>query len=103
MWRGESGWRQQKFAFFKPTFYPFEPTTRVGRLGAFSPLGRLFSLGSFSKIAEVAQIFGLPLFLGKGHSLISTKNGFDSILGDFFTNSSGHPATNVHDPILGKE
>jgi hypothetical protein len=34
----------------------------VTRLGEYSPIGRLFSLGSFSKISTEAQIFGL-LFL----------------------------------------
>jgi hypothetical protein len=30
---------------------------RVTRLGEFSPIGQLFSLGSFLKIPEVAHIF----------------------------------------------
>jgi hypothetical protein len=32
---------------------------RVARLGKFSPIGRLFTSGSFLKIAEIAQIIGL--------------------------------------------
>jgi hypothetical protein len=44
----------------------------------------------FSKISNVAKIFVL-FFIGKSYALISTEmcNGY--ILGDFFTNSSGHP------------
>jgi hypothetical protein len=34
---------------------------RVIRLGEFSPLGRLLSLGSFLKMAKVDQILGLLL------------------------------------------
>jgi hypothetical protein len=41
------------------------------------------------KMKEIAFIFGL-FFRGEGYALILTKNvGFN--LGDFFTNSSGHP------------
>jgi hypothetical protein len=35
---------------------------RVIRLGEFSPIGRLFSMGSTLKITEVAQIFDHLLF-----------------------------------------
>jgi hypothetical protein len=35
--------------------------TSVTRLGEFSPFGRLFSLGSYLKISEVAHNFGLLL------------------------------------------
>jgi hypothetical protein len=34
-------------------------STRATRLGEFSPIGRLFTLGSFLKIAQVAHILGL--------------------------------------------
>jgi hypothetical protein len=34
-------------------------TSRVTRLGEFSPIGRLFTLGSFCDIAEVTTFFGL--------------------------------------------
>jgi hypothetical protein len=40
----------------------------------FSPIGPLFSLGSFSKIKEVNQYFGLLIYVGY-------------ILGDFISNS----------------
>jgi hypothetical protein len=33
------------------------------------------------------------------HLLILTKNGYGYILGDFFTNSSGHPAYSHRDVI----
>jgi hypothetical protein len=35
---------------------------RVTRLGEFSPIGRLFTLGSFLKITKVAHIFGASFF-----------------------------------------
>jgi hypothetical protein len=42
----------------------------------------------------VAQILGLLLSTVKVmKALILTKNGVGYILGDFFTNSSGHPAS----------
>jgi hypothetical protein len=65
--------------------------TRVTRLGEFSPIGRLFTLGSVMKITEVAKHFGL---------LIKTETvmySFDKKwVGQhfgllFFSNSSGHP------------
>jgi hypothetical protein len=66
---------------------------RVTRLGEFSPnspKGWLFTLGSGSKLTEVACISGLLLFRGTSYALILTKNGLGFILGHFFTNSSGH-------------
>jgi hypothetical protein len=63
---------------------------RVTRLGEFSPIGRLNTLGIFVKITE---IFGLLFSRGKSCLLIFTKNGLGYILGDFFTNASGHPAS----------
>jgi hypothetical protein len=47
-------------------------------------------LGSFLQITEIAQIIGL-LISTKNYILIMTKNGLGYILGDFFTNVSGHP------------
>jgi hypothetical protein len=43
----------------------------VTRLGEFSPIGRLFTVGCVLKIAEVAQIFGLCTLLhGASYALI---------------------------------
>jgi hypothetical protein len=39
-------------------------TSRVTRLGEISPIGRLFSLGSFMKMTEVVQIFMLLFYMG---------------------------------------
>jgi hypothetical protein len=39
-----------------------------------------------------SQNFGATFFYGKSYVIISTKNRFGFIVGDFFTNSSGHPA-----------
>jgi hypothetical protein len=46
---------------------------RVTRLGEFSPIGRLFTLGCVRKITEVAQIYGLHFFHGTIYVLILTK------------------------------
>jgi hypothetical protein len=71
--------------------------TRVTRLVEFSPIGRLFTLGSGLKITEVEHIFELPTFFhGASYAFILSKNGLGSILGDFFTNSSGHPGADIH-------
>jgi hypothetical protein len=51
----------------------------------------LFTLGSFSKIAEVTQIF-VMLFPRFGLCINFDKNELGYTLGDFFTPSSGHPA-----------
>jgi hypothetical protein len=50
------------------------PGTRVTRLGEFSPIGWLFTFGTFVKITEVAQIIGLLFFHTKSYVLIFTKN-----------------------------
>jgi hypothetical protein len=60
---------------------------RVTRLVEFLPIGRLFILDSFLKITEVAHIFG---YFFVRYSLIWQK-WFGNILGDVFTNLSGHP------------
>jgi hypothetical protein len=54
-------------------------------LGDFSPLGRLFILGSSLKIKEKAQF----LFLFPRKKL--TENGLGYILGNISKNSSDHP------------
>jgi hypothetical protein len=61
---------------------------RVTRLGEFSPIGRLFVLVRFFLMTEKARNFGL---LSPKYVSILTKNMFGYILGDFITNSSGHP------------
>jgi hypothetical protein len=48
-------------------------------------VGRLFSLGSFYKITEVAQIWVCAFSMIKGHALILTKNGFGQHFGHFFS------------------
>jgi hypothetical protein len=53
--------------------------------------GGYFTLGSFVKIAEEAQNFWLIFPPSLDYALILTKHGSGYILGDFVTNSSGHP------------
>jgi hypothetical protein len=71
-------------------------STRVTRLGEFSPIWRLFSLDSFMEITVVAQKLGLLFPRSKFYVyiLIWAKNGLGYVLCDFFTNSSAHPALN---------
>jgi hypothetical protein len=65
--------------------------TRVTRLCEFSPVGRVFTLGSFLKITEVAQILGQLFYTWQNVCSNFDKNVLGHIFGDFFTNSSGHP------------
>jgi hypothetical protein len=67
------------------------PVTRVTRLGEFSPKVWLLTLGSGLKITKAANFYGV-LFPMVPVIINLTKNGLGYILGDFFTNSSGHPA-----------
>jgi hypothetical protein len=60
-------------------------------LGEFSPIGRLFSLGSSSKNCKSIPNILAAIFCGKHYVSILTKNVLGYILGDFFKNSSGHP------------
>jgi hypothetical protein len=63
-------------------------------LGEFSPIEKFFTKESFCKFSKIAQIFGLPNFsvVGKSYESTLTKNRLGHILGDFFSNSSDHPA-----------
>jgi hypothetical protein len=55
----------------------------VIRLGEFSLIGRLLTLGCVLEITEVAYIFGLLFSTVKVmHYVISTNNGLGYILGD---------------------
>jgi hypothetical protein len=49
----------QTLVFIAPPDRSTKSGTRVTRLGNFSPVGRLFTLRTFLKIAEVAHMFGL--------------------------------------------
>jgi hypothetical protein len=62
---------------------------RVTRLAEFSPIGPLFSLGSFLKNTEVAQVFGLLFPAVKKYVLIFPYNGLGYTMSDFFSNLSG--------------
>jgi hypothetical protein len=62
----------------------------VTKLGEFSPIGRLFSLGIFFENYKRANIL-VYFFRGLNFELILAQNGLGYILGEFFTNSSGHP------------
>jgi hypothetical protein len=62
-------------------------------LGEFSPIGRLLCLGSFfvHKLLKYPKLEGY-FFYGKNYAQNSTKNGLGYTLGDFVTNTPGHPA-----------
>jgi hypothetical protein len=57
----------------------------------FRPLGNCL-LGHFSTKFTQSALFWVNFFLGKISVLMLTKNGLGPILGEFFKNSSGHPA-----------
>jgi hypothetical protein len=57
---------------------------RVTRLGEFSPIRRLFTLGRFSKMTEVAQIIGEYIFDGLSCLLILAKKSVWLHYGQFF-------------------
>jgi hypothetical protein len=61
-------------------------TTRVIRLGEFSPIGWFFYFGLFFQLCiEVVQIFGLHFCYLKSSCFNFDKNGVGYFLGDFFT------------------
>jgi hypothetical protein len=64
---------------------------RVTRLGEFSPLGRLLTLGFIFENSRGGKTILAPFFHGKSCVLMLTENGLGHILGTFFTNLSGHP------------
>jgi hypothetical protein len=64
--------------YFSSLYFSFLIVCRVTRLGEFSPIGRLFSQGIFSKT-------------DKNYALIFANNWLGYILGDSFKSSSGHP------------
>jgi hypothetical protein len=59
-------------------------TYMVTRSGEISPIGRLFSLGSFMKMTEVVRIFCSSFLHGKCVVLILTKKCFGLHLGLYF-------------------
>jgi hypothetical protein len=65
-------------------------SSRLNRLGEFSPIGSLFTLDNFWKITQKPKFVDY-FFQRKSYMLIMLKNVFGYILGDFFTTSSGHP------------
>jgi hypothetical protein len=63
--------------------------------------GCLFWAGFF-KFTEEAQIIGLLFSHSKRYVLILTKHGLGYILGDLFTNSSGHPVGWLSERVAAK-
>jgi hypothetical protein len=66
-------------------------TIRVTRLGEFSSIGRLFSLGNLQKEPKILRCF-FPL--EKAALIYFDQKGLGNCLGEFLTNSSGHPGHN---------
>jgi hypothetical protein len=54
-----------------------------------------FCLVSFLIIFTTAEILGHFFYHGKSYAVILTKSGLGYILGDYLTNSSGHPDCHV--------
>jgi hypothetical protein len=65
--------------------------SRVTRLGDFFTSWATFFFGQFFENHRSSTTFSSALFLVKIYLLILTKNVLVHILGDFVTNSSGHP------------
>jgi hypothetical protein len=66
----------------------------VTRLGEFSTIGRLFVyFGQFFNCKRSPKIWA-TFFPGKINLIILAPMGLGFSLGDFFTNSSGHPVCN---------
>jgi hypothetical protein len=61
-------------------------------LGEFLLIGRLLYLGCFFKEPKRHATFSTEKSM---YALALTENGLGYSLGDFFTNSSGHPAAAV--------
>jgi hypothetical protein len=74
------------------TYFAIE--SRVTKLGAFSPFGRLFSLGSLFKNYRSSENSLSTFYHDASYVLILTKTGWATLESIFFTNSSdssGHP------------
>jgi hypothetical protein len=52
--------------------------------------------GTFFNEKNRPKVYIGNFFRSKSYELILTQNGLGNILGDFFTNSSGHPGKYVH-------
>jgi hypothetical protein len=82
---------------FEPCFHDYlcwekgTLSTRVTGLGEFSPNEWLFSLGRFFENYRNSPHCG-HFFRSKSSVLILSENGLGTMLGEFFTNLSGHPA-----------
>jgi hypothetical protein len=67
---------------------------RVTRLGEFSPIGRVTNFwGTFCENYISCTTSWATFFNGESCVLIIKKIGLGYILGDFFTNASGHPGS----------
>jgi hypothetical protein len=74
----------------KQAYFNISVVARVTRLGGFSPILGLFTLGSFFlKITDVAQCLG-DLFPQLKLRIDFDKSGLGYTFGDTLTNSSGH-------------
>jgi hypothetical protein len=67
----------------------------VTGLGEFLQVGRIVSFGQFFLIAELARISFGNFFHSEIYVSLLKKTRLGDILGDFFTNSSGHPASDM--------
>jgi hypothetical protein len=64
---------------------------RVTRLAEFSPIGQLFTVGiCFENYRSGANLWA-TFVRGTSYVYVSANNWSGYSLGDYFTNSSGHP------------
>jgi hypothetical protein len=80
-------WSQQTGLCSQLVSPPFEGTARVTGLDEFSPVGWLFTLGSFCETYKYSTDNWATFVHGKSCVPIFTRNGLGYILGDF---SQGH-------------
>jgi hypothetical protein len=71
---------------------------QIGRFVAYWAI--FFTFGGLLKLTEVAQVYVLLFPHGSGYVLILAKARLGYILGEFFTNSSGHPVWVQHSCIF---
>jgi hypothetical protein len=67
-----------------------EQGDRTGRTFAHCAIDYLHT--TVFKNTEEALLFGLLFSRSESYALIFTEHGLGHVLGNFFTNSSGHPA-----------
>jgi hypothetical protein len=91
-------WTCKLTSFIKET--AITTVIRVDRLGEFSPIGSLFTLGCFMKSTEIAQIVCLLFSTVKVMHIFLPELFLATFWAIFFTDSSGHPGGDTETKFL---